>query len=132
MLGIPLKSIVLILFIMSSKLYAQSVYESTPRKDLNYKTNQRVLYTVYKTIDAFEEEHDQWSLTLRAILTERLHTSIVLGQKENVLQSFDGQRFSIRNITSARAITDEVIEKIGGMFFGRSEVDELNKKFSKN
>ena len=85
-----------------------------------------------KTIDAFEEDHDQWSLTLRAILTESLHTSIVLGQKENVLQSFDGQRFSIRNITSARTITDEVIVRIGGMFFGRAEVDELNEKFSKN
>ena len=117
---------------MSSKLYAQPVYESTPRKDLNYITAHRVLYTTHKTIDAFQEEHDQWSLTLRAILTENLHTSIVLGQKENILQSFDGQRFSIRNITSARTITDEVIERIGGMFFGRTEVDELNERFSKN
>ncbi len=117
---------------MSSKLCAQQVYESTPRKGLNYITAHRVLYTTYKTIDAFEEEHDQWSLTLRAILTENLYTSIVLGQKENILQSFDGQRFSIRNITSARTITDEVIERIGDMFFGRTEVDELNEKFSKN
>ena len=132
MLSIQMKSIILILFIMISKLYAQSIYESMPRKDLNYITNQRVLYTTYKTIDAFEEDHDQWSLTLRAILTESLHTSIVLGQKENVLQSYDGQRFSIRNITSARTITDEVIEKIGGMFFGRSEVEKLNEEFSKN
>ena len=132
MIGVPSKSIFLILFFKSSKLYAQSVFESTPRKDLKYIKARRVLYTTYKSIDAFEEEHDQWSLTLRAILTESLHTSIVLGQKENVLQSFDGQRFSIRNINSARTITDEVIVRIGGMFFGRAEVDELNEKFSKN
>ena len=77
MIGVPSKSIFLILFFMSSKLYAQSVFESTPRKDLKYIKARRVLYTTYKSIDAFEEEHDQWSLTLRAILTESLHLSLI-------------------------------------------------------
>lgn len=107
---------------------AQTQIEATPRENLRYKTNTRVLYTTLNNVDAFEAQHPQWPLSLKTILTKHLHTSIVFGQKENVLQAYDGSQFLLEAELSALNLTEIVIQKIGGMYYGRIEVQKLNQK----
>lgn len=112
------------------KMSAQYTYDGTAREELNFKTNKRVLETTLKNIEDFEAIHAEYKLSLKIILNKKLHTTIVLGQKENILYSFDGRQFSLKPSVSALKLTDEVIKLIGGMYFGRAEVDKLNKKSS--
>ena len=112
---------------MSFSTKAQTQINAHARKDLNFKTNTRVLYTTFTNIKAFEKQHPQWPISLKTILTEHLHTSVVLGQKENLLQSYDGSQFPLGEKLSALKLTDEVIKKIGGMYYGSKEVQKLNQ-----
>lgn len=123
-----MRTFILICFAMSFSMKAQTQIEATPRENLRYKTNTRVLYTTLNNVDAFEAQHPQWPLSLKTILTKHLHTSIVFGQKENVLQAYDGSQFLLEAELSALNLTEIVIQKIGGMYFGRNEVQKLNQK----
>ena len=110
------------------KMSAQYAYDGTAREELNFKTKKRVLETTLKSIKDFEAIHAKYGLSLKIILNKKLQTTIVLGQKENILYSFDGQQFSLQPNVSALLLTDEVIKLVGEMYFGRSEVDRLKKK----
>ena len=122
------RTAVVIMLLLGSKMNAQKQIEAKPREDLSFSTNKRVLYTTINTLEAFETKHPKWSHSLKEILSEYLHTSIVIGQKENLLVSFDGSRFPLKSKASALDLTNEVIDKIGAMYFGKREVDKLKKK----
>ena len=123
-----LRTFILICFAMSFSIHAQTKIDAQARRDLNFKTNTRVLFTTLDSTEAFETQHPQWSLSLKKILTEHLHTTIVLGQKENLLQSYDRSRFPLEADLSALKLTEMVIQKIGGMYYGKKEVERLRKK----
>lgn len=121
------RTAVVIMLLLGSKMNAQKQIEAKPREDLSFSTNKRVLYTTINTLEVFETKHPKWSHSLKEILSEYLHTSIVSGQKENILVSFDGSRFPLKSKASALDLTNEVIDKIGAMYFGKREVDKLKK-----
>ena len=118
---------VVIMLLLGSKMNAQKQIEAKPREDLSFSTKKRVLYTTINTLEVFEIKHPKWSYTLKEILSKYLHTSVVIGQKENLLVSFDGSRFALTSKASALDLTNEVIGKIGAMYFGEMEVDKLKK-----
>ena len=121
------RTAVVIMLLLVSKMNAQKQIEATPREDLSFSTNKRILYTTINSLDVFETKHPKWSHPLKEILSEYLHTSIVIDQKENLLVSFDGSRFPLKSKASALDLTNEVIDKIGAMYFGKREVDKLKK-----
>ena len=118
---------VVIMLLLGSKMNAQKQIQAKPREDLSFSTNKRVLYTTINTLEVFEIKHPKWSHSLKEILSKYLHTSVVIGQKENLLLSFDGSRFALKSKASALDLTNEVIDKIGAMYFGKMEVDKLKK-----
>ena len=121
------RTAVVIMLLLVSKMNAQKQIEATPREDLSFSTNKRILYTTINSLDVFETKHPKWSHPLKEILSEYLHASIVIDQKENLLVSFDGSRFPLKSNASALDLTNEVIDKIGAMYFGKREVDKLKK-----
>ena len=64
-------------------------------------------------------------MTLDYVIRDRLHTAIFLGQKRNFLQSMDGSVFNLPDNYPAKELTDQVIALIGGMYYGNSEVEQL-------
>ena len=118
---------VVIMLLLGSKMNAQKQIEAKPREDLYFSANKRVLYTTINSIEVFETKHPKWSHSLKEILSIYLHTSIIISQKENLLVSFDGSRFPLKSKGSALDLTNEVIGKIGDMYFGKREVDNLKK-----
>lgn len=121
------RTAVVIMLLLVSRMNAQKQIEATPREDLSFSSNKRILYTTINSLDVFETKHPKWSHPLKEILSEYLHTSIVIDQKENLLVSFDGSRFPLKSNASALDLTNEVIDKIGAMYFGKREVDKLKK-----
>ena len=105
------RTAVVIMLLLGSKMNAQKQIEAKPREDLSFSTNKRVLYTTINTLEVFETKHPKWSHSL----------------KENILVSFDGSRFPLKSKASALDLTNEVIDKIGAMYFGKREVDKLKK-----
>ncbi|MGA1030540.1 MAG: hypothetical protein ACO3SY_07515 [Flavobacteriaceae bacterium] len=124
-----MRTLIFFLLIMSTSLNAQQHLEAKAREDVPFATQKRVLHTTLKTLTDFEVQHPNWSISLKTILTDHLHTSILLNQKENKLLSFDGSAFPLASTKNALVLTNEVIAKIGAMYFGREEVAKL-KEFS--
>ena len=95
------------------------------RTDLRLNSNKRILYTSIKNIEAFKQKYKQTDMTLDYVIRDRLHTAIFLGQKANLLESMDGSLFDLPDNQSAKELTDQVIALIGGMYYGNSEVEQL-------
>ncbi len=123
-----MRSLVFICFIMTLPLKAQIQINAQARNDLNYQTNTRVLYTTINDVDAFEATYSKGTISLKTVLTDYMHTTIVLGYKENLLKAYDGSVYSLPAALSAEALTAAVVEKIGGMYYGSEEVRKLNQK----
>ena len=110
----------------STSNHIHSAFQS--REGLLLKNNTRKLYTKLSTIDAFDVPYKKSELSLNVVIRETLHTTIVVQQSENVLESMDGTLFPLSADASAEELTDQVVTLIGGMFYGRSEVEMLQKK----
>ena len=123
-----MRSLLLVCFVMTLPLKAQIQINAQARNDLNFKTNTRVLYTTINNVDAFEATYSKGAFSLKTVLTDYLHTTIVLGHKENLLKAYDGSIYSFPAALTAQALTAAVIEKIGGMYYGSEEVQKLNQK----
>ena len=95
------------------------------RTDLNYNTQKRILYTTLSEIDIFGQNYKQTNMTLEYVIRDRLHTAIFLNQEKNFLESMDGSRFSLPQNVKAPALTDAVVNLIGGMYYGAAEVRAL-------
>ena len=95
------------------------------RADLNYNTQKRILYTTLSEIDIFGQNYKQTNMTLEYVIRDRLHTAIFLNQEKNLLESMDGSRFSLPQNVKAPALTDAVVNLIGGMYYGAAEVRAL-------
>ena len=95
------------------------------RSDLNFERNKRILYTTIKDYEAFEIKYQNTNMQMDFVIRDRLHTAIYLNQEKNLLESMDGSRFDFPQNISASALTDEVVNLIGSMYYGSSEVRVL-------
>tara|TARA_B100000963_G_scaffold141241_1_gene122969 strand:- start:16698 stop:17153 length:456 start_codon:yes stop_codon:yes gene_type:complete len=95
------------------------------RTDLKLNSNKRILFTSIKNIEEFKQKYKQTDMTLDYVIRDRLHTAIFLGQKRNFLQSMDGSVFNLPDNYPAKELTDQVIAVIGAMYYGNSEVEQL-------
>ena len=63
---------------------------------------------------------------LEYVLRYHFYTGIEFGAKKNQLISMDGTVFNIKSKTPSK-ITDEIIDLIGGMFYGQREYKKFER-----
>ena len=114
---------------MSEQNNPQQVHKAfKSRTGLHFSKNMRVLYTKLVTISAFDVPYHNSALSLNRVIREKLHTTIVLKQPENILESMDGSLFPLPTEADAKQLTDTVVSLIGNMFYGKSEVKQLQEE----
>ena len=88
-----------------------------------YKGQSRVLFLITHSIKDLQTVFPGTDKTCEYILRYYFYTEIHLNKKSNVLFAMNGTKFHIdkRNI-SAVSITTSVINLIGGMYYGESEM----------
>jgi len=88
-----------------------------------YKGQSRVLFLTTPTIKDLQTVFPGTDKTCEYILRYYFYTEIHLNKKSNVLFAMDGTKFHIGSgNTSAIPLTASVINLIGGMYYGGSEV----------
>ena len=70
-------------------------------------------------------------MTLDYVIRDRLHTAIFLSQKKNALESMDGSLFYLSQNISSEELTNELVSLIGKMYYGSSEVEQLQLTMTK-
>ena len=95
------------------------------RTDLNFGRNIRILHTSIKNFEEFQKNYQDSDMHLDYVIRNRLHTAIYLNQEKNYLESMDGSIFNLTQNINASKLTDEVVKLIGRMYYGSSEVREL-------
>ena len=88
-----------------------------------YKGQSRVLFLKTYTIEDLQTIFSGTNKTCEYILRYYFYTEIHLNKKFNVLFAMDGTKFHIdKRNTSAVSLTTSVINLIGGMYYGESEM----------
>ena len=89
----------------------------------SYKGLSRVLFLTTHTIEDLQTIFPGTDKTCEYILRYYFYTEIHLNKKSNVLFAMDGTKFQLdKRNTSAVSITTSVINLIGGMYYGESEM----------
>ena len=122
------KSYTLITLLFSIFSYSQDFYRGKEKKDLNFKYKTRTLKTTLKKINEFDVNYLNTNYTLNQILRVKLHTSIYLNQPENVLITYGGSAINLPKNLNSEELTSFVVELIGNMYIGQSEVRKINVK----
>ena len=122
------KSYTLITLLFSIFSYSQDFYRGKEKKDLNFKYKTRTLKTTLKKINEFEVKYLNTNYSLNVILREKLHTSIHLNQSENILITYGGSAINLPKNLNSEELTYIVVELIGNMYIGQSEVRKINVK----
>ena len=78
-----------------------------------------------KNFQDFQKNYQDSDMHLDYVIRNRLHTAIYINQEKNYLESMDGSMFNLTQNINASKLTDEVVKLIGGMYYGSSEVREL-------
>ena len=119
----------LCLVIMIFPLFITAQYQERSLKALrksnltSYKGLSRVLFLTTHTIDDLQTVFPGTDKTCEYILRYYFYTEIHLNKKSNVLFAMDGKKFQLdKRNTSAVSITASVINLIGGMYYGGSEM----------
>ena len=123
-----MKKLILFLFIPFLCL-GQEIEFPALRLSNNFPKTNRVLKTKISDKSLFEQKYDNTDLTLDYVIRYHFYTSIDLNSKENQLISMDGSAFNLSS-ENAKDLTDEVISLVGGMYYGKKELNafkELNK-----
>ena len=88
-----------------------------------YKGQNRVLFLTTYTTEDLQTTFPGTNKTCEYILRYYFYTEIHLNKKSNVLFAMNGTKFHIdKRNTSAISITTSVINLIGGMYYGESEM----------
>ena len=88
-----------------------------------YKGQSRVLFLTTYTNEDLQTIFPGTNKTCEYILRYYFYTEIHLNKKSNVLFAMDGTKFQLdKRYTSAVSITASVINLIGGMYYGGSEM----------
>ena len=94
-----------------------------------YEGQSRVLFLKTYTIEDLQTIFPGTNKTCEYILRYYFYTEIHLNKKFNVLFAMDGTKFHIdKRNTSAVSITASVINLIGGMYYGGSEMKSFLKE----
>ena len=123
-----MKKLILLLFIPLVS-FGQEIELPALRLSNNFSKTNRVLKTKISDKSLFEQKYDNTDLTLDYVIRYHFYTSIDLNSKENQLISMDGSAFNLSS-ENAKDLTDEVISLVGGMYYGKKELNafkELNK-----
>ena len=123
-----MKKLILLLFIPLVS-FGQEIELPALRLSNNFSKTNRVLKTKISDKSLFEQKYDNTDLTLDYVIRYHFYTSIDLNSKENQLISMDGSVFNLSS-ENAKDLTDEVISLVGGMYYGKKELNafkELNK-----
>ena len=89
----------------------------------SYKGLSRVLFLTTHTIEDLQTIFPGTDKTCEYILRYYFYTEVHLNKKSNVLFAMDGTKFQLdKKNTSAVSITASVINLIGGMYYGGSEM----------
>ena len=102
----------------------ESILKALRKSNLtSYKGLSRVLFLTTHTIEDLQTVFPGTDKTCEYILRYYFYTEIHLNKKSNVLFAMDGTKFHLGNEnTSAISLTDSVMNLIGGMYYGNSEV----------
>tara|TARA_B100001250_G_C19735680_1_gene760629 strand:- start:785 stop:1183 length:399 start_codon:yes stop_codon:yes gene_type:complete len=119
-------TIIINIILFSNILYSQDYFEGKKRKDLEFKYKTRILKTTFKKIDTFKIKFLDSKYNLEEILREKLYTSIYLNQSKNLLISYDGTSFILPDTINSYDLTLKVVELIGDMYFGKSELENID------
>ena len=122
------KTYTLLILLFSIFSYGQDFYQAKEKKDLNFKYKTRTLKTTLKKINEFEVKYLNTNYSLNEILREKLHTSIHLNQSENILVTYGGSAINLPKNLNSVELTSLVVELIGNMYIGQSEVRNINMK----
>ena len=97
-----------------------------------YKGQSRVLFLTTPTIKDLQTVFPGTDKTCEYILRYYFYTEIHLNKKSNVLLAMDGTKYHLGNgNTSAILLTASVINLIGGMYYGNSEMKSFLEKHPK-
>ena len=102
----------------------ESILKALRKSNLtSYKGLSRVLFLKTHTIKDLQTVFPGTDKTCEYILRYYFYTEIHLNKKSNVLFAMDGTKFQLSNgNTSAIPLTASVINLIGGMYYGGSEM----------
>ena len=121
------RTLFLVFMIFPSFIAAQnqeSILKALRKSNLSsYKGLSRVLFLTTHTIEDLQTLFPGTDKTCEYILRYYFYTEIHLNKKSNVLFAMDGTKFQLdKRNTSAVSITTSVINLIGGMYYGESEM----------
>ena len=121
------RTLFLVFMIFPSFIAAQnqeSILKALRKSNLSsYKGLSRVLFLTTHTIEDLQTLFPGTDKTCEYILRYYFYTEIHLNRKSNVLFAMDGTKFQLdKRNTSAVSITTSVINLIGGMYYGESEM----------
>ena len=104
--------------------YQESILKASRKGNSTfYKGQSRVLFLTTRTIKDLQTVFPGTNKTCEYILRYYFYTEIHLNEKSNVFFAMDGTKFHInKRNTSAVSLTTSVINLIGGMYYGESEM----------
>ena len=102
----------------------ESILKALRKSSLTfYKGHSRVLFLTTHTIEDFQTVFPGTDKTCEYVLRYYFYTEIHLNKNSDVLFAIDGTKFQLDKInTSAVSLTASVINLIGGMYYGGSEM----------
>ena len=126
-MGNLLRTLCLVIMIFPLFITAQnqeSILKASRRGNSTfYKGQSRVLFLTTHTIKDLQTVFPGTDKTCEYILRYYFYTEIHLNKKSNVLFAMDGTKFQLdKRNTSAVSITTSVINLIGSMYYGESEM----------
>ena len=101
------------------------------RNDLAFDNKTRDLYTIVEDSLKFDYIFPNTDVSCGYVIRYFFHTNIHLGKESNKLISMNGSIFNFENIDSMEereyiiSLTKSVLETVGDMYFGSSELQEF-------
>ena len=126
-MGNLLRTLCLVIMIFPSFITAQnqeSILKVLRKSNTTaYKGQSRVLFLTTPTIKDLQTVFPGTDKTCEYVLRYYFYTEIHLNKKSNVLFAMDGTKFHLGSgNTSAISLTASVMNLIGGMYYGGSEM----------
>ena len=135
-MGNFLRTLCLVIMIFPLFITAQnqeSILKASRRGNSTfYKGQSRVLFLTTHTIKDLQTVFPGTDKTCEYILRYYFYTEIHLNKKSNVLFAMDGTKFQLdKRNKSAVSLTASVINLIGGMYYGGSEMKSFLEQHPK-
>ena len=135
-MGNLLRTLCLVIMIFPLFITAQnqeSILKASRRGNSTfYKGQSRVLFLTTHTIKDLQTVFPGTDKTCEYILRYYFYTEIHLNKKSNVLFAMNGTKFHLyKRNTSAVSLTASIINLIGDMYYGKSEMKSFLEQYPK-